>query len=155
MSRTSEGDRLRISALNDGVAIDLIPGTNGQDLLSRIGLEPGRLIPRDEIVGLNREDIPPEEDLGGAFGLQLDGALNIRDRATARFVLGLLDTAIGTVQRAFRSTRFDPIRQALLEQSQAQQGTPSPRTLSQISNFQTALSRLSSGAASPTLSLFT
>ena len=155
VSRTSEGDRLKISALNDGVAVDLIPGSNGRDLLSRIGIEPGRLLPRDEILGLNQEDIPPEEDLGGAFGLQLDGALNLRDRATSRFVLGLLDDAIGTVQRAFRSTRFDPIRQALLNQSQAQQGTPSPRTLSQISNFQTALTRLQSGASSPTVSLFT
>ena len=32
---------------------------------------------------------PPEEDLGGVFSLGLDGALNVRDKPTARYVLGL------------------------------------------------------------------
>ncbi len=155
VSTTAEGDKLKVSTLDDGVSIDLIPGTGDRDLLGRIGLQPGKLLPKNEVFDLgNDEDIPPEEDLGGVFALDLDGALNLKDKATAKYVLGLLDTAISTTQRAFRSTRFDPIRQQLLNQSRTQEGTPSPRTLAQIANFQTGLSRLQSGASSPTLSLF-
>lgn len=154
VSTTAEGAKLKISTLDDGVSIDLIPGTGDRDLLSRIGLEPGKLLPKNVVFDLGEdEDIPPEEDLGGVFGLKLDGALNLKDKATARYVLGLLDNAISTVQRAFRSTNFDPIRQQLLNDSRLE-GTPSPRTLAQIANFQTGLSRLQSGASSPTLSLF-
>lgn len=155
VSSTSEGDKLKISTLDDGVSIDLIAGNGDRDLLSRIGLEPGKLLPKNEVFDLgDDEDIAPEEDLGGVFALGLDGALNLKDKATAKFVLGLLDNAIATSQRAFRSTSFDPIKQQLLNQSKVQEGTPSSRTLAQIANFQTGLSRLQSGAASPTLSLF-
>lgn len=155
VSSTSEGDKLKVSTFDDGVSIDLIPGSEGQDLLSRIGLEPGKLLPKNEVFDLgDDDDIPPEEDLGGVFGLGLGGALNLQDKATARYVLGLLDNAIATTQRAFRSTRFDPIKQQLLNQSRLDSGAPSARTLSQIANFQTGLARLQSGAASPTLSLF-
>lgn len=155
VSNTSEGEKLKIATLDDGVSIDLIPGSEDQDLLSRIGLEPGKLLPKNEVFDLgDDDDIPPEEDLGGVFGLGLGGALNLQDKATARYVLGLLDNAIATTQRAFRSTRFDPIKQQLLNQSRLDSGTPSARTLAQIANFQTGLSRLQSGATSPTLSLF-
>ncbi len=155
VATTAEGQKLKISTLDDGVSIDLIPGTGGRDLLDRIGLEPGKLLPKNEVFDLgDDEDIPPEEDLGGVFGLKLNGALNLGDKANAKYVLGLLDTAISTTQRAFRSTRFDPIRQQLLNDSRVQSGTPSSRTLSQIANFQTGLARLQSGASSPTLSLF-
>lgn len=155
VSTTSEGQKLKVSTFDDGVSIDLIPGSDGRDLLSRIGLEPGKLLPKNEVFDLgDDDDIPPEEDLGGVFGLGLGGALNLQDKATARYVLGLLDNAISTTQRAFRSTRFDPIKQQLLNQSRLDSGTPSARTLSQIANFQTGLARLQSGATSPTLSLF-
>lgn len=155
VSTTSEGQKLKVSTFDDGVSIDLIPGSDGRDLLSRIGLEPGKLLPKNEVFDLgDDDDIPPEEDLGGVFGLGLGGALNLQDKATARYVLGLLDNAIATTQRAFRSTRFDPIKQQLLNQSRLDTGTPSARTLSQIANFQTGLARLQSGATSPTLSLF-
>ncbi len=155
VSNTSEGAKLKVATLDNGVSIDLIPGTGDQDLLSRIGLEPGKLLPKNEVFDLgDDDDIPPEEDLGGVFGLGLGGALNLQDKATARYVLGLLDNAIATTQRAFRSTRFDPIKQQLLNQSRLESGTPSARTLSQIANFQTGLARLQSGASSPTLSLF-
>ncbi|WP_262693606.1 SBBP repeat-containing protein [Kordiimonas aquimaris] len=154
VSRTSEGDRLQIGTVDDGVPIDLIPGAEGSDLLERIGLSAGRLLPRDQVFGLGEfADIPPEEDLGGVFGLGLEGALNVRDRATARFVLGLLDNAIGTTQRAFRSLTFNPIRQRLLDNA-ATQGPVPPRVAAQIANFQSGLARLQSGASSSTLSLF-
>ena len=155
VSTTAEGEKLKISALDDGVSIDLIPGSGDRDLLSRIGLPAGKLLPKNEVfdINLDNEDIAPEDDLGGVFGLKLDGALNLQDKATAKYVLGLLDTAISTVQRAYRSTNFDPIKQQLLNESKFQ-GAVSPRIAAQIANFQSGLSRLQSGASSPSVSLF-
>lgn len=154
VSSTSEGDKLKISTLDDGVSIDLIPGKEGKDLLARIGLTAGKLLSKNEVFGLGEDkDIPPEEDLGGVFALGLDGALNIRDKANARYVLGLLDTAVSTTQRAFRSLTFNPLRQQLLNSSKTNGPVPA-RITAQIANFQTGLARLQSGASSPTVSLF-
>lgn len=155
VSTTSEGQKLKIATLDDGVSIDLLPGNGDQDLLSRIGLTAGKLLPKNEVFDLSTDDdeIPPEEDLGGVFGLKLDGALNLKDKATAKFVLGRLDDAIATVQRAFRSTRFDPIRAQLLQGNRFE-GTVSPRVQAQLANFQTGLARLQSGASNPAVSLF-
>jgi len=155
VSSTTEGEKLKVSALDDGVSIDLIPGTGDRDLLSRIGLKAGKLLPKNEVfdINLDGEEIAPEDDLGGVFGLKLDGALNLQDKATAKYVLNLLDTAISTVQRAYRSTNFDPIKQQLLNEAKFQ-GAVSPRVAAQIANFQNGLSRLQSGASSPSVSLF-
>lgn len=154
VSTTAEGEKLKISALDDGVSIDLIPGSGGRDLLSRIGLSAGKLLPKNDVFDINLgEEVAPEDDLGGAFGLKLGGALNLQDKATAKYVLGLLDTAISTVQRAYRSTNFDPLKQQLLNESKFQ-GAVSPRTAAQIANFQNGLARLQSGASSPSFSLF-
>ena len=154
VSSTSEGSRLKISALDDGVPVTLIAGNDGQDLLSRIGLPAGKLLPKNEVFDINTdEDIAPEDDLGGAFGLKLDGALHVRDKATAKYVLGLLDTAISTTQRAYRSTFFDPIKAQLLAGNKSNGPVP-PRLAAQIANLQTGLARLQSGASSPSLSFF-
>lgn len=154
VSGTSEGDRLKINALDhDGVSVELIAGADGEDLLQRLGIKEGRLLPRDEVLGLNDDDIPPEEDLGGVFSLNLEGALNLRDKPTSRYVLGLLDNAVSTVQRAFRSLTFNPIRQQLLDSSRTQGPVP-PRIAAQIANFQSGLARLQSGASSSSFSLF-
>lgn len=156
VSTTSEGDKLKISALDDGVSIDLLPGEDGRDLLSRIGIEPGRLLPKNEVFGLGEEDedIPPEEDLGGVYSLGLGAAIHIGDKATAKYTLGLLDSAISTIQRAFRSLEYDPIRAALLADSSTPTGTVPTRLQNQIANFETGLARLQSGSSSPSVSLF-
>lgn len=156
VTTTSEGDKLKISALDDGVSIDLLPGEDGQDLLSRIGIEPGRLLPKNEVFGLGEEDedIPPEEDLGGVYALGLGDAIHIGDKATAKYTLGLLDSAISTIQRAFRSLEYDPIKAALLADSSTSTGTVPTRLQNQIANFETGLARLQSGSSSPTVSLF-
>lgn len=159
VSTTSEGDKLTISALDDGVTIDLLRGTGGRDLLERIGLEPGLLLPKNEVFGLDDKKDDPKfdasapENLGGAFALGIDGALNLEDKATAKYVLGLLDNAIANTQRAFRSLTFDPLKAALLNDKSTT--GPVPKHLqNQLANFQTGLARLQSGSSSPTVSLF-
>lgn len=148
--RGSEGEGLRISTVRDARAITLIPGSDDQDALERLGLQAGRLIPQNELFGSldeeEDEDLSPEESLGGAFGLGIDGALNIRDQTTARFVLSQLDNAISEIQRADRSLEFNPFRDLIRNGNAGNADGPvNPRTLSRIADFQTALSRLQAG----------
>jgi hypothetical protein len=157
VSTTSEGEKLEISTLDDGVTIDLLPGSGGRDLLERIGLNPGTLVPKDEIFDLGDEDEESEptdpENLGGVFALGLEGALHIKDKATAKYVLGKLDTAISNIQRAFRSLTYDPIKALLLGNS-ATEGPVPTHIQNQLANYQTGLARLQSGASAPSASLF-
>lgn len=158
ISTTSEGDKLTISTLDDGVRIDLLPGDDGNDLLARIGLTAGALVPSDEIYGLDEDDEETDatdpSNLGGTFALGLDGAIHIQDKSTAKYVLGLMDDAIATIQRAYRSLTYDPIKAALLEESQNSGGTVPTYLQNQLANFQTGLARLQSGASAPSVSLF-
>lgn len=156
VSTTSEGEKLKISALDDGVSIDLFGGSNGRDLLERIGLQPGRILPKNDVFDIKTDkdkDIPPEEDLGGVFALGLDGAIHLGDKQTAKYVLGLLDKAVSTVQRAYRSLTYNPLVEQLKNGS-ANQGSASPYQQAQLANLQTGLARLQSGAASSNVSLF-
>ena len=159
VSTTSEGDKLTISALDDGATIDLLPGTGGRDLLERIGLTPGKLLPKNEVFDLGDEEDDPDfdasapENLGGAFALGIDGALNLKDKATAKYVLGLLDNSISSIQRAFRSLTYDPLKE-LLKNGNSPQGEVPQYLQNQLANFQTGLARLQSGAGAPTVSLF-
>jgi hypothetical protein len=150
--RGSLGEGLRIASVENGKTVTLIPGDEEQDALSRLGLTPGRILPQEEIFGDldgsdDDEDRDPEDSLGGAFGLDIDGALNIRDPKTARFVLGRLDDALSEIQRADRSLEFNPFRDLLRNGDGPgnSDGPVSTRTLNQIANFQTALSRLQAG----------
>ncbi|SDD35856.1 SBBP repeat-containing protein [Kordiimonas lacus] len=156
VASTAEGDKLTISTLDDGVSIDLLPGTGDRDLLERIGLEPGKLLPKNEVFGLGddeEEDGTDPDNLGGAFGLGLKGELHIKDKATAKYVLSLFDGAISSVQRAFRSLEYNPLK-ALIKEGRSTQGTVPAHLQAQLANFQTGLARLQSGASSPSLSLF-
>ena len=154
-SRTSEGDKLKISTTDDGPSISLIAGAEGQDALEKLGLKVGTLLSKNEVFDLDDEDDEyTEDDLGGVFGLGLEGALNVADKTTAKYVLGLLDGAISTVQRAFRSLEFDPIK-AAIRNGQFQSAPPPPRIAAQIANYQDALFRLQSSNLAGPSSLFT
>lgn len=156
-STTTEGEKLTIAALDDGVSIDLLPGKGDRDLLERIGLAPGKLIPKNEALNIKSDDDDSDpsdpENLGGAYGLGLGGALHIEDKATAKYVLGLLDTAIGTIQRAFRSLDYDPLKE-LLKNGTGAEGPVPAHLQKQIANFESGLLRLQSGSSSPSVSLF-
>ncbi|PCI64244.1 MAG: hypothetical protein COB37_02425 [Kordiimonadales bacterium] len=151
VTSTSEGDRIIISALDDGESLDLLPGTGGRDLLARLGIQPGKLLPKNDIFNLGNDDDEEDRDgtdpdnLGGSFALGIAGALNISDRSNAKFVVGLLETAATNTQRAFRSLTFNPIR-ALLLADKAPTGTASPATLARIANLQGGLARLQAGS---------
>lgn len=160
VTSTSEGDKLKISALDErgNPSIDLIRGEDGHDALAAMGIDPGKLLPKNDALNLNLgddEEIAPYDDLGGIFGLKLDGPLHIKDKKAAKYVLGLIDTAISTIQRANRSLVFDPIKQQLLDQSAANSyGTAPAYLTNRIANYSEALSRISSLTQSNSSSLF-
>ncbi|NVJ99885.1 MAG: SBBP repeat-containing protein [Alphaproteobacteria bacterium] len=157
VSTTSEGDKLTISTLDDGVSIDLLRGTGDRDLLERIGLTAGKLLPKNEVFGFGEDDEDNDgtdpDNLGGAFALGLGGELHIKDKATAKYVLGLFDGAISSVQRAYRSLDYNPLK-ALIKEGNSASGPVPQHLQNQLANFQTGLARLQSGASSPTVSLF-
>jgi len=153
VTSTSEGEKLKVSTVEKGVSIDLIPGKGDRDLLDRIGLKAGKLLPKDQVFGLNDAD-KTSSDLGGVFGLKLEGALHIKDKTTAKYVLGLLDNSISTIQRAYRSLEYNPFRD-LANQNRARSGAVPPYLTAQLANFQTGLARLQAGSSSPSgLSFF-
>ena len=157
VATTSEGSKLTINALDEGSTIDLLPGTGDRDLLERIGLTAGKLLPKNDVFGLGEKDkdFDPsaEENLGGAFALGIAGALNIEDKQTAKYVLGLLDNSIASIQRAFRSLTFDPLKEQLKNGNKTQGAVP-PHLQKQLANFTSGLQRLQSGSSSSTTSLF-
>ncbi|MEM7568257.1 MAG: hypothetical protein AAF337_00540 [Pseudomonadota bacterium] len=142
-----KSDQLEIEAINDG-RIDLIAGDQGRDALARLGLEPQSILSSERLFNFE-DDRPPEEQLGGSFALGLDASFNLRDKTTAKYVLSQLDSAISTVQRAFRSLTFDPIAFELQQQGRFD-GPVSTRLTNQLANYQNALLRLQSGSQAST-----
>ena len=157
VATTAEGSKLTITTNDNGSTIDLLPGTGDRDLLQRIGLTAGKLVPKNEALSLlnNDKNFDPSapENLGGAFGLGLAGALNIEDKQTAKYVLGLLDGGISRIQRAFRSLTFDPLKESLKQDNKANGPVP-PHLQKQLANFSSGLARLQSGSSSSSTSLF-
>ncbi|MEM9289372.1 MAG: SBBP repeat-containing protein [Pseudomonadota bacterium] len=139
--------QLEIEAINDG-RIDLIAGPEGRDALVRLGFEPQSILSSERLFNFE-DDRPPEEQLGGSFALGLDTSFNLRDKTTAKYVLSQLDSAISTVQRAFRSLTFDPIAFELSQQSQFSGPVPT-RLSNQLANYQAGLARLQAGSLSST-----
>ena len=150
VTSTSEGDKLKIETVSGKGAIELIAGKDGRDALASLGIEPTRILPTEELFDLSDEEEGADpQNLGGVFALGLDQILNIQDKVTAKYVVGLFDTAISTIQRAFRSTEFNPAKALLLEQSKNNAGAVPPRIAAQIANYQDALARLQAGSFSP------
>lgn len=136
---------LKIEAINDG-RVDFIAGPDGQDALARLGIEPQSILSSERLFNFE-DDRPPEEQLGGTFGLGLEGSFNLSDKTTAKYVLTKIESALSTVQRAFRSLTFDPIAFQLEEQGKFQGQVPTYLT-NQLANYQSALARLQGGQSS-------
>ncbi len=148
-----DGPTLKIEAVN-GAKIDIISGPDDKDALARLGIEPTRILSTELLFDLEEEDEGADADnLGGSFALDLPLGLHLRDKATAKFVLSQLDTAIATVQRAFRSLTFDPFAAALKREAQFAGDTP-PRIAKQLAGFQEALFRLQAVNQSAGFNLF-
>ncbi len=144
----SDNQKLEIKAV-DGSRIDLIAGDAGRDALSRLGLEPATIMATELLFDLeSSRNLTAQEaakNLGGVFGLGLDDNFHLRDKATAKFVLGKIESAISTVQRAFRSLRFDPFAFELTQQNRFAGAVPAQLS-KELANYQGALLRLQAGS---------
>ncbi|MCJ9428087.1 SBBP repeat-containing protein [Kordiimonas marina] len=160
VATTTSGDKLTISTLATGQSIDLIAGANGRDLLSHLGIQPGKLLNSNEVYGIKtaaqtaaaKKD--PSLNIGGVFGLGLGGAINIGDKPTAKYTLNLLDKAISTIERAYRTLDYNPLVDKLKNGTKNTGGGPSPEQAKQLANLQTGLARLTAGSSSSSYSLF-
>lgn len=119
-----------------GVEIELLAGPEGRDLLTALGIEPGKI----QNTGSITDEDGPEE-----LELKLERDIKVSDRDSAQEALSALDSALSAIRRAYRNINKDPAVEAALEQ-QARLNGPVPEYLnSRIANYQAALSRLGGG----------
>jgi hypothetical protein len=147
------GPTLRIKATK-GSTVELFAGTGDRDALSRLGIEPTKLLASELLFELDAGKVGFDpEDLGGVYGLSLSSAFHIEDKITAQYVLTQLVNATATIQRAFRSLSFDPIKAQLLNEARFKGSVP-PHLQAQLANFQAGLDRLQAGSAGGGISIF-
>lgn len=143
-----DGDTLKIKAVA-GHSVEIFAGEAGADALAKLGIEPTRLLSAEEIFDLDDEDVGIDPtNLGGVFALGLDRSFNILDKTSARYVLAQLDNSISTIQRAFRSLTFDPLKALVKNQLQNQAGQAPAFLTKQIANYTGALLRLQASSQS-------
>ncbi|PWE17562.1 hypothetical protein DDZ18_07780 [Marinicauda salina] len=149
--RALEGDQLTIKP-KEGVTIELLPGTDGEDALKGLGLSPGAVSGK-----VTKDDGDSTSAAPKVFALELPEALSVADRDSAAAANEALVAAMGKIQRAYRYLTQDPELRELLEGPQAgKRGGPVPAYLSsQIANYEAGLARLQSGGGGGgTLALF-
>ncbi|MAU40355.1 MAG: hypothetical protein CMF31_01920 [Kordiimonas sp.] len=143
---SAEGPTLKIEAKNGG-EIRILAGDGGEDALAKLGLEPAKILPTEVLFKLDSESEGTDpDDLGGVFGLRLETNWGTRSKKEAEYVANQLDFALSTIQRAFRSLTFDPLKAQLLQQSRLQSGTISSYQASQLANYQSGLNNLLIGS---------
>lgn len=144
---TSTGNKLELKVENGG-SLSLIAGDGDKDALSRLGLEPAQLLSSELLFEIEDDEAKPEDTIGGTFALNLEDSFHIRDKQTARYVLGIVGDAVATIQRAFRSLTFDPIAFSLKEQAKFSGAVPAHLS-KQLANYQDALFRLQGASLAP------
>jgi hypothetical protein len=125
-----DGRFLRVTALN-GHKIELIPGPEGLDALSGIGLRP-------EVIFGEVADDGNKNFVETNFGLGLIDDINLLTESAVEDARTLLEFAQLTVKKAFRLKTEGP------DKPFEAPSQPSKRILAQISGMQTALARLQS-----------
>jgi hypothetical protein len=151
------GKTLKIAAQRGG-AIELFSGDKERDALSKMGVEPGRLLSAELLANIDPNPfIIDENDLGGVFNFGLSSGLNVLDKTTAKYAISKLETAISTIQRAYRSLVIDPVKLDLLEKAKLDRnkGTAPAYLTARIANFQDALNRLQGSSQQANSSFFT
>ena len=125
-----DGRFLRVSALN-GHKIEFIPGPEGLDALSGIGLRP-------EVIFGEVADNGDKNFVETNFGLGLTADINLLTESAVEDARSLLEFAEVTVKKAFRLKTEGPDKPFEIPSQ------PPQRILAQISGMQNALARLKS-----------
>lgn len=129
---SGDGRAFQIEAKN-GSTIKLLPGPEGRDALRGLGLTPTTLFGK---AALGQTNSPSDS----AFALGLIGEMNILDKASAKNVATLFESAQRSVKKAFEfltdADKADPLK-AL--------GPPPAYLVKRIANLRDGLLRLSGG----------
>ncbi len=144
---SSAGSKLQFKA-QDGKEVVFSAGAAGQDALSKLGLEPGRLYDSNVLYGVGNEsgtDKTSAYTPGGNFALELDFSLQLKDASSAEYVKNVMNNAIEAIKRGYRSLYYDPTKAALSSGSTGT-GNVSAYWTNKIANYQDALARLGGGS---------
>lgn len=146
VSGGSSGTKLQFKA-KDGSEVTFSAGKDGQDALSKLGLQPGKLYDTNVLYGTGGPEgdgKSSEYKPGGSFALDLDFSLLLKDVTSSEYVKNALNNAIETVKRAYRSLYYDETKAAMASGA-AGGGSVSPYWSNKIANYQDALARLTGG----------
>ena len=148
------GPELKIES-QAGATIDISAGKGAQDALIKLGMEPTKILPSDKVYAIGEETLGTDpENLGGVFGLALLSGFSLRTKKEAEYVSGQIAAALETIERAYRSLTYDPVKADILKQAKIKKGTVPPHLLSQLNNYQDGLNRISALTGNYSGSLF-
>lgn len=120
-----------------GHSIELGSGKTGEDALTKLGIEPVRLVTRDPVTDDDENTVTP----GGTYSLALSSALNLANDKTAAVALKKISSAISMIQSAYRSLYWDSTKAARVDGTLTA-AAGSAYQQKQLANYQAALSRL-------------
>ena len=128
--------RIQVAA---GHSIELGSGANGEDALTKLGIEPVRLVAKAATDADDDDEntVTP----GGTYSLALSSALNLGNAKTAAVALSKIGSAISMIQSAYRSLYWDSTKAARVDGTLAT-AAGSAYQQKQLANYQAALSRL-------------
>lgn len=145
-SQTTSSGSIDIRQQGDAT-ITLEPGKSGQDVLAKLGIDPIKLLPSKILFNLSTstdKSKQAEQRPGGTFALSLDTGLTIATKQDASYVKTQLDTAVATVQRAYRSLYFNETAARAALSKGTSSGTVPAYITAQNAGYAAALARLQS-----------
>ncbi|MEM6627745.1 MAG: WD40 repeat domain-containing protein, partial [Pseudomonadota bacterium] len=128
------GQALRISP-NENTRLELIPGSEGQDALSALGLPRGVVF--KEPIG----DTDASSDAPELVALGLDLGAGFTTKEEAADLVDMLDGALRAIRQAYRIATDDPTLRSLTEGGQSSGQVPA-YLQAQLANYQAGLTRL-------------
>lgn len=121
--------------VKSGYKIELGAGAEGKDALSKLGIDPVRLV-----ASKAADPDAPKVTPGGTYSLALSDTLNLSDAKTAAVALSKIKSALSMTQTAYRSLYWDSTKASLVDGTVTGGGTAYQQK--QLANYQAALSRL-------------
>lgn len=148
VSNLSAGSKLQFKAKSDK-EITFKAGKDGHDALEKLGMEPAKLLTAEALYGKlsdskKKNDTEDALKPGGSFALGLDMSLSLADSKAASYTSGVINGALETVKRAYRSLYFDESKAQMATQAKFAGDVPAHLN-KQLANYQEALRRLGGG----------
>jgi hypothetical protein len=133
------GHELQISPVNQQVKVNIAAGPNGSNALPGLGLYEG-VITNPTTVGV----VPSTKNsLHASYGLNLYSTLNLSTPADVKNALAALKYSISSVKQIYSDAITVPSKK-----TPGSNGTASPEILSELANYQAALTRLTASGSS-------